>query len=239
MKKRIWELDVLRGICILGVVIVHLIYDLVELYRIIVWEYPAAFKFIKDWGGIIFIVLSGICVTLGSRSVRRGLLVFACGMVCTAATYGMYYFQMAGRGIIIYFGVLHCLGVCMLLWPLFKKCPWWLLTVVGIVLIALGFYIKAEVSVDFPWLVPLGLHPTNFMSSDYFPLLPYFGFFLLGAALGRTVYAKKQTLLPKVNTQNPIIRFFLLCGKHSLWIYLLHQPLLSGICYLIITLQKS
>ena len=31
MKKRIWELDVLRGICILGVVIVHLIYDLVDL----------------------------------------------------------------------------------------------------------------------------------------------------------------------------------------------------------------
>ena len=238
MKKRIWELDVLRGVCILGVVIVHLIYDLVELYRIVQWEYPTAFKFVKDWGGIIFLLLSGVCVTLGSRNVRRGLLVFACGMVCTAVTCGMYYFQMAGIGIIIYFGVLHCLGVCMLLWPLFKKCPWWLLAVIGIVLIAAGFYIRAEVIVDYPWLVPLGLRPTNFQSSDYFPLLPYFGFFLLGAVLGKTVYAKKQTLLPKVNERNPIVRFFLLCGKHSLWIYLLHQPLLSGICYLIITLQK-
>lgn len=238
MKKRIWELDCLRGICILGVVIVHLIYDLVELYGILDWEYPALFVFIKDWGGILFLLLSGICVTLGSRSIRRGTLVFACGMVCTVVTYGMYYFKMANIGIIIYFGVLHCLGVCMLLWSLFKKCPWWLLAVIGIVLIAAGFYIDKNIYTDHLWLMPLGLHTNPFYTSDYFPLLPYFGFFLLGAVLGRTAYAKKETLLPKVNAQNPVIRFFLLCGKHSLWIYLLHQPLLSGICYLIITLQK-
>lgn len=237
MKKRIWELDFLRGVCILGVVIVHLIYDLVDLYKIIDWEYPAAFKFIKDWGGIIFILLSGVCVTLGSRSVRRGILVFLCGMICTAVTYGMYHFKLAGQGIIIYFGVLHCLGVCMLLWPLFKKCPWWLLAVIGLALTALGFYIDAQVRVEFQWLVPLGLHVQGFQTSDYFPLLPYLGFFLLGAVLGRTAYAGKETLLPRVNENNPLIRFFLLCGKHSLWIYLLHQPVLSGICYLIITLQ--
>lgn len=238
MKKRIWELDALRGICILGMVLVHLIYDLVDLYGIVQWEYPAAFEFIKNWGGIIFILLSGICVTLGSRSVRRGILVFACGMICTVVTYGMYRFNMAGQGIIIYFGVLHCLGVSMLLWSLFKKCPWWLLAVIGILLTALGFYIKAQVLVDFPWLTPLGLHTQDFLSSDYFPLLPYFGFFLLGAVVGRTVYAKKETLLPRVSEQNPVVRFFLLCGKHSLWIYLLHQPVLSGICYLILTFQK-
>ena len=38
MKKRIWELDAFRGICILGVVFVHFVYDLVELYRIVDWE---------------------------------------------------------------------------------------------------------------------------------------------------------------------------------------------------------
>ena len=239
MKKRIWELDALRGICILGVVIVHLIYDLVDLYEIIDWEYPAAFEFIKNWGGVIFILLSGVCVTLGSKSVRRGLLVFACGMICTAATYGMYYFQMAGKGIIIYFGVLHCLGTCMLLWPLFRKCPWWLLAVIGLLLTALGFYIDCNIYVKHLWLMPLGLHTNPFPTSDYFPLLPYFGFFLLGAALGKTVYGKKQTLLPNVNERNPLLRFFLLCGKHSLWIYLLHQPILSGICYLFLTFQNT
>ena len=154
-------------------------------------------------------------------------------MICTLVTYGMYYFKLAGSSIIIYFGVLHCLGACMLLWPLFKKCPWWLLAVIGLILTAVGFYIDANVRVDHLWLMPLGLHVTGFLTSDYFPLLPYLGIFLLGAVLGKTVYAKKETLLPKVNADNPIIRFFLLCGKHSLWVYLLHQPLLAGIFYLI------
>jgi uncharacterized membrane protein len=76
--------------------------------------------------------LSGICVTLGSRSVHRGLIVLGCGFVCTAVTYGMYRLGLSGKSIIIYFGVLHCLGICMLLWPLVKKCPVWLLVVLGI-----------------------------------------------------------------------------------------------------------
>ena len=72
MKKRIWELDAFRGLCIIGVVIVHLIFDMVDLYPILDWQYPAWFFFLKQWGGTVFLVLSGICVTLGSRSVRRG-----------------------------------------------------------------------------------------------------------------------------------------------------------------------
>ena len=238
MKKRIWELDALRGLCVLGMVIVHLVYDLVDLCKIIDWKYPPAFRFVKDWGGVLFLLISGICVTLGSHCVRRGLLVFACGMLCTAATYGMYYFKMAGSGIIIYFGVLHCLGICMLLWPLLKKCPWWALAVIGLAILAIGFYVREEVRVAHLWLLPLGLHPRGFLSSDYFPLLPYVGFFLIGATLGKTVYAKKETLLPRVNPANPVIRFLLLCGKHSLWIYLLHQPVLTGLCYLFLAIQN-
>ena len=48
MKKRIWELDVFRGICILGVIAVHFVYDMVELYGLVKWEYPPLFSFIKD-----------------------------------------------------------------------------------------------------------------------------------------------------------------------------------------------
>ena len=127
MNKRIWELDAFRGLCIIGVVIVHFVYDLVELYGIIDWKYPAWFSFIKQWGGILFLLLSGTCATLGSRSVRRGLIVFTCGLVISAVTAGMYWLGMADKGIIIWFGVLHCLGVCMLLWPVFRDAPLWLL----------------------------------------------------------------------------------------------------------------
>lgn len=237
MKKRIWELDALRGLCILGMVVVHFVYDLVELYGLVKWEYSPLFSFVMNWGGVLFLLISGICVTLGSRCIRRGALVFACGLIVSAVTYGMYYFGFSGKSIIIYFGVLHCLGVCMLLWPLFRKWPHWLLALTGIALVILGFYLKTIPRVPYPWLMPFGLPWIEFASSDYFPLLPYFGFFLMGSALGKSVYRNKESLLPKVNTQNFLIRFLLLCGKHSLWIYLLHQPILSGIFYLIITLS--
>ena len=237
MKKRIWELDALRGLCILGMVVVHFVYDLVDLYGLVQWEYPPLFTFVQQWGGVLFLLISGICVTLGSRCVRRGLLVFGCGMVVSAVTWGMYYFGFSGKSIIIYFGVLHCLGLCMLLWPVFRKLPHWALAMIGLVLVGAGFYLQTLEPVSAQWLMPLGLPWKGFVSSDYFPLLPYLGFFLLGSALGKSVYRKKESLLPKVNTRNPIIRFFLLCGKHSLWIYLLHQPLLSGVFCLLITLS--
>ncbi len=233
MKKRIWELDALRGLCILGMVVVHVIYDLVELYGLIVWEYPPLFTFVQSWGGVLFLLISGICVTLGFRCIHRGALVFACGIVVGAVTYGMYHFGLSDKGIIIYFGVLHCLGACMLLWPVFRRLPHWALALLGAILVAVGLYLRALPGADFPWLMPLGLPWKGFASSDYFPLLPYLGFFLLGSALGKSVYRNKESLMPRVNTKNFLIRFFLLCGKQSLWIYMLHQPILSGIFYLI------
>ena len=234
MKKRIWELDVLRGVCILGMVVVHLIYDLQTFFSLPFLADSRLFDLIKQWGGVLFLLISGICVTLGSHPVRRGLVVFACGLLCSAVTAGMYVLNMADKPIIIYFGVLHCLGVCMLLWPLFKRLPVWALGLLGLGLTVLGLWISGNVVVDFPWLIPLGLAPGDFASSDYFPLLSNLGFFLVGAFLGKTLYRKKETLLPRVNPANPVLAFFTLLGKWSLPVYLLHQPIITGLLYLIL-----
>lgn len=234
MKKRIWELDVLRGVCILGMVVVHLIYDLQTFFSLPFLADSRLFDLVKQWGGVLFLLISGICVTLGSHPVRRGLIVFACGLICSAVTAGMYFLNMADKSIIIYFGVLHCLGVCMLLWPLFKRLPVWALGFLGLGLTGLGLWISGNVVVDFPWLIPLGLVPEDFASSDYFPLLSNLGFFLVGAFLGKTLYRKKETLLPRVNPANPVLAFFTLLGKWSLPVYLLHQPIITGLLYLIL-----
>lgn len=234
MKKRIWELDAFRGICILGVVIVHFVFDLTELYRIVDWKVPAWFAFVQQWGGVLFLLISGISATLGSRSVRRGIIVLAAGCLVTAVTYGMYAWLDFHKSIIIYFGVLQCLGCCMVLWWAFKRLPNWLLTVLGLAMVAVGLYLGTVILVDHPWLVPLGFVYKNFASSDYFPLLPNLGFFLLGAVLGRTVYRKKESLLPMISHRNLIVRALCFCGRQSLWIYLLHQPILTGVCMLLL-----
>lgn len=231
MKNRIWELDAFRGLCVLGMIVIHFVFDLVYLYGLVDWQPSEAFLFVQNWGGTLFLLLSGVCVTLGSRSVRRGFIVFGAGLLVSAVTWGMYQFASYHAGIIIYFGVLHCLGICMLLWPCFKKLPWWSLVIIGVVLVALGLWLKG-IHVPYPWLIPLGVRSESFASSDYFPLLPNFGFFLLGAAIGKTAYKNKASLLPDWS-RNPIVRFLTFCGRQSLPIYLLHQPVLNGLLYLL------
>lgn len=221
MTKRIWELDALRGICILGMVALHLLFDLnVAL--------PVPLLLLQEWGGYAFLLISGVCVTLGHHPIRRGLIVLGCGMLCTLVTWGMYALDLTSNQMIIWFGVLHCLGVCMLLWPVFQSIPSMFLWLLAAVFTGIGIYFET-LFVSFPWLVPLGIRFAEFASADYFPLFPNFGVFLLGAVAGRTLYANKQSLFPDVEPL-PILRF---CGRHSLAIYLLHQPILYGILWVI------
>ena len=232
MKKRIWELDVLRGIFMIAIIFFHLMYDLVYLFGVVELTTPLAQKLYQlgnDCGGIPFLLISGLCATIGSRPVKRGLWVLGGGAIISLVTTAMYLLGFVDKWIIIYFGVLHCIGTCMLLWPLFRKAPAPVLLIVGLVFAALGLYMRQHVRVDFPWLVAFGFIPHNFVSSDYFPLLPNFGYFLVGAAAGKLLYKDKVSLLPNVNERNILVRFFTFFGKNSLLIYLLHQPILAGL----------
>ena len=234
-KPRIWELDALRGVCILCVLVVHFLFDL-SFFGGLDLTLPAWYVFIQEYGGAIFVVLSGVCVTLGSKSVRRGLIVFACGMLITAVTYGMYRLGMSGADVVVKFGVLHLLGVCMLVYPAFKKLPPAALAVLGLLIAVTGYAIRGII-VPQRWLFPLGLTYEGFTSSDYFPLFPQLGYFLIGAAIGKTAYREKRTLLPGSFQKTGIARFFCWCGRQSLFIYLLHQPIVYGLLELVLLLR--
>ena len=228
MSKRAWELDALRGLALIGMIAIHLHYDLVELYGIWDWN-PGWYQLFKNNYGAIFLVISGISATLGSHPVKRGFQVFCCGFLCTGVTAGMYFLGFAGKDIIIYFGVLQCLGCCMMLWPLLRKLPSWALLVLGLGMIGLGLWLRG-VAFSFPWLTIFGFAPYGFASSDYFPLFPNLGYFLAGAVLGRKLYADKKSLLPR---ENPPCKALQWLGRNSLLVYLLHQPILAAVVGLI------
>ena len=233
MKTRIWEIDAFRGICIVAMVAIHLLYDLMTGYGFAFLEDSGVFQFFLNWGGVPFIALSGLCATLGSHPVRRGLTVLIGGAVCSAATWLLYALDFAPKSLIIYFGVLHCLGFCMLLWPVFRHLSGWLLILLGAALAGFGLFLQAGSLAGSWYAMPLGFPPPGFASSDYFPLLPNLGYFLSGSALGKLLYAKKVTLFPKVNPGAPLIAGLRFCGQHALAIYLLHQPVIAGLLWLI------
>lgn len=231
MKKRIWELDAARGIALIGMIGIHLIYDLVDLFWVLHWNLPRGYLLFKNNYGLLFLLISGISVTLGSHPVRRGAQVFCCGFLCTAVTAGMYFIGMTDSSIIIYYGVLQCLGTCMMLWALFRRLPNAANFTLGIVFAAVGLMLRGQ-RYDTPLLIPLGFAPRWFASSDYFPLLPNLGYFLIGSAIGRTVYREKTTRFPNFPADAQPVRFFRWMGEHSLLIYLLHQPLLAAAVWL-------
>ena len=235
-RERIWELDALRGFCILCVIFVHFMFDLVYFLGKQV-DFPPLYTFIQQYGGAIFVILSGCCATLGSRSFRRGALVFGCGMLITLVTWGMYRLGMAASDVVVKFGVLHLLGVCMIVYPLFKKLPPAALAALGLCFAVTGYAIRG-LTVPQHWLFPLGLTYEGFTSSDYFPLFPQLGYFLLGAAIGKTAYREKRTLLPGAFQYTAPARFFCWCGRQSLFIYLLHQPIVYGLLELVLALRR-
>lgn len=235
MHKRIWELDAFRGLCIICMFAVHLLFDLVYFVGLNI-TFPDWYTAVQQYGGTLFVLLSGCCATLGSRSFRRGLIVLGAGLLVSLVTALMYRLGMADRTVVVWFGVLHLLGVCMMLYPLEKKLPTPALLAQAVVIIAVGMlFVHTRVQTDV--LFPFGLYSPDFFSGDYFPIFPQLGWFLLGVCFGRTVYRDKTTRLPgRFQTTAPA-KILCLIGRNSLPVYLLHQPVIYGVIELIMLLK--
>lgn len=229
-KERIWELDALRGLCLLGMIAVHLCFDL-QVFGRLYFPIPAWFRLMQEYGHILFILISGICATLATRTVRRGLIVFGAGLLVSYVTL-MLEFLGGFDGLGIWFGILHLLGLCMLVYPLFRRLPFWALLLLGTAALALGVWMQ-RFTVGTPFLLALGLRGSGvYLGADYFPVFPNLGWFLIGAALGKTLYRRKASLLPRVSARNPVRRALCLIGRHSLELYLLHQPILAALVWI-------
>lgn len=238
-KQRIWEIDAFRGVCVFFMFAAHLVFDL-QTFLQLELHIGTAFRLLFQYGGVIFILISGISATLGSRSFRRGVIVFACGMVITVVTMAMVRLGMLDDDNVITFGVLHLLGLCMMVYPALKKLPTGYLAVLGSILVVLGYYFNSiyltPVTGGFDWkqyLFFLGLRLPSYAAGDYFPVLPHLGWFMLGIVLGRLVYREKKTLLPRFPADFWLVRCFRFAGRHSLELYLLHQPVIYGVLQLL------
>lgn len=131
-KHRFWELDFVRGICVILMVFDHIMFSVGTIGPFLdaalgktIWE--GASMFVEDvyWGGglrtytrfvvlFFFFSICGISCTLSRSNLRRGLLCFlvGCGITFVTVTIDRIY----DMGISIYFGVLHMLGASMMIY---------------------------------------------------------------------------------------------------------------------------
>ncbi len=225
--KRIEVLDVWRSLAILMMAAYHFIYDL-YMFGVISYEqlsHPLAFSLRIGAVGS-FMLISGMVVRFSKNSLRRGAIVFCCGMLVTVVMHFM--------GMAVQFGVLHNLGTMMIAYGLISKkikVPkgiWF--PIVCAVVFAAMYYINENVFVDTKLLVPFGLIYEGFYSADYYPLLPWGMIFAIGVWLGEKLDVARE---PFPLLQRKIRPMYTFMGRNSLLIYLAHQPVLYGICWLI------
>ncbi|NOR84739.1 DUF1624 domain-containing protein [archaeon] len=239
MKPRFYELDLLRGIAIILMIFYHALYDLFYFadFELNLWS--GVFWFIGRTSAFIFIFLVGVCMTISYSHAKkknsknglfrkyliRGSKIFLLGFLITAITY---LFLPGGT---IYFGILHFIGVSVVLGYLFLEFKR-INLVFGAVVVAIGYYLK-NLIFGFSSLLFLGFTPENFYTIDYFPLFPWFGVVLLGIFFGNTFYSggERRFLITDYSSK---LKALLFVGKNSLLIYLLHQPILIGLIYFLI-----
>lgn len=221
-KERVWEIDLLRGIALLLMIYFHIIYDMDELFLYNVSYESSINWYIGKASGTLFIFVSGISSYLSADNYKRALKILGIALIITLATH------LYDPGLGIKFGILHFLGTAILLSMGLRKINSIVLVSAGTILILLGPY-AAQTAVDHNWLFPLGFSTGSFISSDYYPLIPWLGVFLYGMAAGRMFYQEKKSLFPFDIKDN----ILLYAGKKTLVIYLIHQPVIMIILYLI------
>lgn len=226
MHSRIWEIDFFRGVAIFLMAVFHLIVDLKDFYGFPL-EYLQGFWYYEGkLSAIMFMILAGISTCFGRNVLIHGFQVFGWGMVLTAITY------FYNPNTYIRFGILHLLGTSLILYSFMTKFHSWILAALAIPFLILGnIFIHKDVVVSY--LFPLGLTTNDFISIDYYPMLPWTGVFLMGVVIGRILYGEHRKSLIGKTYDFYTIEFL---GRHSLVVYLIHQPLLLLLLFLLHTL---
>lgn len=234
-KKRYSILDGLRGITLLSMICYHAVWDLVYIFNKNWTWYQSDAGYI--WQQSIcwtFILLSGFCWSLGKRKFKRGITVLVGGTLIMLITI---LFMPANR---VVFGILTMMGSSMLLMiPLEKILKSWH-PLLGLGINIVLFIISRNVNEGYLgfecwnllklpqelyqnlFTTYLGFPMKGFYSTDYFSIFPWIFLFIIGYFLYR-ILAEKGLLTYLGYKGIPQIEWI---GKHSLTIYLLHQPVL-------------
>lgn len=233
-RQRLWEIDALRGIAIILMILFHIVFNLDYFFGIDCMSYEKGFWYYEGRiAAILFIVLAGVVSSLINqkgelkstlrKNSYRGLRLIALGLLITLITF------IFARENTIWFGILHFLGLSILI--SIPICSYrWANILLALILFAAYLPMQNLYTDNYFGLI-FGVAPASFSSYDYYALIPWFGFVLIGIALGNWIYGNGKRIIRREPTG--IEKALAVTGKYSLWIYLLHQPVLLGLMWIV------
>lgn len=234
-ESRLWEIDCARGVAILMMIVFHTVFDL-SFFAIFPVDVASGFwRYFAYATASLFLLIVGISLVishdravaqlsgllLAKKFLVRGAGIFALGLLVTLGTW-----LYLPHGYVI-FGILHLIGVSVMLSPLFFRLKAWNIPA-GIVCILIGWFVTSRTSLPSPpaFLLPLGIHGPMFWSVDYTPLFPWLGVVLIGMGVGAFLYAGATRHFTLKPLPDLFVRPVSFLGRHSLVIYLIHQPVI-------------
>jgi len=215
---RIPAIDTLRGLCVLLMATFHFSYDLYFYCsfspKVIDNFFMTFCQVFSSWG---FILLAGLSSQLSKSNIKRGLVVLCGGVAVSVVSYLW--------GDFIRFGILQFLGCAMVLYgltrALWERIPRRIAPFLYLVFFTVTIRML-PMTLEVPYLYPFGFITPSFRSADYFPLFPWFFWFLLGTWLGKFI---KEGRLPEKFGKRKV-RPLAFLGRHSFAVYFIHQPVL-------------
>jgi uncharacterized membrane protein len=235
-SPRIALVDAARGVALIGMVVYHLVWDLgfTGLTEQVADRMPWLALARVTAGSFLFLVgVSLVLATAGGirwRPFLRRLAVV--GSAALAVTAGTAWFV---PGFTVVFGILHHIVVASVLALPFLPMPVAVTATVSALVLSLPFW-ASHPAFDAPWLVWLGLWATPPRALDLVPLAPWFGIVLAGVVFARTVIPIWPAAWRHWQPRTQAARALTWAGRHSLPIYLVHQPILIGACMLAVQL---
>ena len=230
---RVDAVDCARGVALIGMAIYHLSWDLAD-FRLAspMLPFTPQMRLLSHIVASAFLALVGVSLALAHRNglnVRpfwRRLAIVA--GAAALVTLGSFVFAPSEP---ITFGILHCIAVANLIAAPFVTAPAWASLAMGFAAIAAPWLGRSALF-DPPWLLWLGLGEALPNTLDWRPLLPWAGAVFLGLGVARLpgiVTWVKRPERWRWRAVSAPARAICFAGRHSLPIYLVHQPILIGL----------